>query len=65
MELETRDDELELDSFREIGADLYAARLEAGMQIQELAQLVRISRHHLANLEAGDFDLKRFRQPDM
>ena len=57
MELETRDDELELDSFREIGADLYAARLEAGMQIQELAQLVRISRHHLANLEAGDFDL--------
>jgi len=57
MELETRDDEVEQDSFRAIGADLGAARLEAGMQLQELAQLVRISRHHLKNLEAGDFDL--------
>ena len=57
MEPETRDDEVEQDSFREIGAELAAARLEAGMQIQELAQLVRISRHHLKNLEAGDFDL--------
>jgi cytoskeleton protein RodZ len=57
MELETRDDEVEQDSFRAIGADLSVARLEAGMQIQELAQLVRISRHHLTNLEAGDFDL--------
>ena len=57
MELETRDDEVEQDSFREIGADLVGARLEAGMQLQELAQLVRISRHHLKNLEAGDFDL--------
>ena len=57
MELETRDDELEQDSFRAIGADLGTARREAGMQIQELVQLVRISRHHLTNLEAGDFDL--------
>ena len=57
MELETRDDEVEQDSFRVIGAELGAARLEAGMQLQELAQLVRISRHHLKNLEAGDFDL--------
>ena len=57
MELETRDDEVEQDSFRAIGADLGAARLEVGMQLQELAQLVRISRHHLKNLEAGDFDL--------
>ena len=58
MELETRDDEeVELDSFRAIGADLNAARLETGMQLQELAQLVRISRHHLKNLESGDFDL--------
>ena len=57
MELETRDDEVEQDSFRAIGAHLGAARLEAGMQLQELAQLVRISRHHLKNLEAGDFDL--------
>ena len=57
MELETRDDEVEQDSFRAIGADLNAARLETGMQLQELAQLVRISRHHLKNLESGDFDL--------
>ena len=57
MELETRDEEVEQDSFRAIGADLGVARLEAGMQLQELAQLVRISRHHLKNLEAGDFDL--------
>ena len=57
MELETRDDEVEQDSFRAIGADLGVARLEVGMQLQELAQLVRISRHHLKNLEAGDFDL--------
>ena len=57
MELETRDDEVEQDSFRAIGADLGAARLETGMQLQELAQLVRISRHHLKNLESGDFDL--------
>ena len=56
MELETRDDEVEQDSFRAIGADLGVARLGAGMQLQELAQLVRISRHHLKNLEAGDFD---------
>jgi len=58
MELETRDDEeVEQDSFRAIGADLNAARHETGMQLQELAQLVRISRHHLKNLESGDFDL--------
>ena len=57
MELETRDDEVEQDSFRAIGADLGSARLEAGMQLQELAQFVRISRNHLKNLEAGDFDL--------
>ena len=57
MELDTRDDEVEQDSFRAIGADLGAARLDAGMQLQELAQFVRISRHHLKNLEAGDFDL--------
>ena len=32
MELETRDHEVEQDSFREIGADLGAARLEAACQ---------------------------------
>ena len=57
MELETRDNDVEQDSFRAIGADLGVARLESGMQLQELAQLVRISRQHLKNLESGDFDL--------
>ena len=57
MELETREEELEQDSFRAIGAELAAARLERGMQIQELAQLFRISKHHLKNIETGDFDL--------
>ena len=47
MELETREEEVEQDSFRAIGAELAAARLERGMQIQELAQLLRISKHHL------------------
>ena len=57
MELETREEEVEQDSFRAIGAELAAARLERGMQIQELAQLLRISKHHLKNIETGDFDL--------
>ena len=57
MELETREEELEQDSFRAIGAELAAARLERGLQIQELAQLFRISKHHLKNIESGDFDL--------
>ena len=57
MDFETRDDETAQDSFRVIGAELASARLERGMQIQELAQLLRISKHHLKNLESGDFDL--------
>ena len=57
MKLETRDDEVEQDSFRAIGADLNAARLEAGLQLQELTQLVRISRQYLKNLESGHFNL--------
>lgn len=57
MELETREEEASTDSFREIGAELAQARLERGMQIQELSQLLRISRHHLKNIEAGEFDL--------
>ena len=57
MELETREEEVEQDSFRAIGAELAAARLERGTQIQELAQLLRISKHHLKNIETGDFDL--------
>ena len=57
MELETREEEASTDSFRAIGAELAQARLERGMQIQELSQLLRISRHHLKNIEAGEFDL--------
>ena len=57
MELETRDDDGSDDSFEAIGADLVLCAHCTGMQLQELAQLVRISRHHLKNLEAGDFDL--------
>ena len=57
MEFETREEESEQDSFRAIGAELASARLERGMQIQELAQLLRISKHHLKNIETGDFDL--------
>ena len=54
MESETRDDETVQDSFAAIGAELASARLERGMQITELAQLLRISRHYLKALEAGD-----------
>ena len=54
MESETRDDETVQDRFEAIGAELASARLERGMQITELAQLLRISRHYLKALEAGD-----------
>lgn len=57
MEFETREEEASQDSFRAIGAELAQARLERGMHIQELSQLLRISRHHLKNIEAGEFDL--------
>jgi len=57
MELETREEEMKQDSFRAIGAELAAARVERGLQIQELSQLFRISKHHLKNIESGDFDL--------
>ena len=56
MELEARDDSAYEDSFRQIGADLNAARLERGLQINEIAHLLRISKGYLRNLEAGEFE---------
>ena len=56
MESEARDEDAYQDSFEAIGAELASARLERGLQIAELAQHLRISRHYLKHLEAGDFD---------
>ena len=58
MDFETRDDEKFQDSFEAIGAELGSARLESGMQVTELAQLLRISRHYLKDLEAGDLHIE-------
>lgn len=54
MEFETRDEESAKDSFQAIGRELASARLERGIQISELSQLLRISRHYLKDIEAGD-----------
>ena len=56
MEFEARDESVVKDSFVRIGADLNSARLEKRLQISELSQLLRISKHHLKSIEAGDFD---------
>ena len=56
MDFEARDDGAYEDSFRQIGADLIAARIERGLQINEIAHLLRISKGYLKNLEAGEFD---------
>ena len=56
MDFEARDDGAYEDSFRHIGADLNAARLERGLQINEIAHLLRISKGYLKNLEAGEFN---------
>ena len=56
MEFEARDEGVIEDSFVQIGADLSLARLDKGLQINELSQLLRISKHHLKSIEAGDFD---------
>lgn len=56
MEFEARDEGVIEDSFVQIGADLSFARLDKGLQINELSQLLRISKHHLKSIEAGDFD---------
>ena len=56
MEFEARDESVIEDSFVRIGADLNSARLEKGLQISELSQLLRISKHHLKSIETGEFD---------
>ena len=56
MEFEARDESVVKDSFVRIGADLNFARLEKRLQISELSQFLRISKHHLKSIEAGDFD---------
>ena len=56
MESEARDESVVKDSFVRIGAELNSARLEKRLQISELSQLLRISKHHLKSIEAGDFD---------
>ena len=56
MQFEARDESVVKDSFVRIGADLNSARLEKRLQISELSQLLRISKHHLKSIEAGDFD---------
>ena len=56
MDYETRDDSVNEDSFLQIGADLNAARLDRGIQINELSQLLRISKQYLKDIESGDFD---------
>ena len=54
MEIEARDEETVEDSFEAIGAELASARLDNGIQLAELAQLLRISRNYLKDLEAGN-----------
>ena len=55
MELPARDDLDQQDSFEAIGAEVASARAESGMQITEVAQLLRISKHYLKDIEAGAF----------
>ena len=56
MEHEAREGDETADSFGQIGADLNAARLACGIQINELSQLLRISKGYLKDIEAGAFD---------
>ena len=56
MEVPSRDDRHDDDSFEAIGAVLADARLAQGMQVSEVAQLLRISKQYLKDIEAGDFD---------
>ena len=56
METPSRDDIHQDDSFEAIGAELSRARIAQGMQIAEVAQLLRISKHYLKDIEAGSFD---------
>ena len=52
----SRDDIHQDDSFEAIGAELSGARIAQGMQIAEVAQLLRISKYYLKDIEAGSFD---------
>ena len=56
MDYEAREDSVTEDSFDQIGAELNAARLAKGIQINDLSQHLRISRHQLKSIEAGEFD---------
>jgi len=56
METPSRDDIHQDDSFEAIGAELSCARIAQGMQIAEVAQLLRIPKHYLKDIEAGSFD---------
>ena len=56
MEHEAREGDEITDSFLQIGADLNVARLACGIQINELSQLLRISKGYLKDIEAGNFD---------
>ena len=56
MEVPSRDDRHNDDSFEAIGAVLADARLAQGMQVSEVAQLLRISKQYLKDIEAGAFD---------
>lgn len=56
MDYEAHDEGVVEDGFRQIGAELAAARLEKGMQISELSQFLRISKQYLKSIEAGEFD---------
>ena len=56
METPSRDDIHRDDCFEAIGAELSCARIAQGMQIAEVAQLLRISKHYLKDIEAGSFD---------
>ena len=56
METPSRENIQQDDSFEAIGAELSGARIAQGMQIAEVAQLLRISKHYLKDLEAGAFD---------
>lgn len=52
----TREEVVGTDSFQAIGGELSAARLARGQQVNEIAQVLRISKVYIKNIEAGEFD---------
>ena len=44
------------DSFKNIGSDLKSARLESGLQVDEISQLLNIPKANILRLEDGDFE---------